>query len=196
MRTYAIMLVLAVAMLAGCCGIANPLAQQGTDYGQDVQQNQAPNQSQGTPPQPLPDTQPRNNTGGSNNTAQNQTVNATQDKQPGSQEDCATMTPTCGTCVAKPGCGWCKSSNSCFAGSSAGPVVSSCPSPEWTIVGSGCVAPAGNSTCARQTNCASCLSGSGCKWCIQGSKCTDAASSAQCFGGWLNVSYQCNYASR
>jgi hypothetical protein len=185
------MLVLAAAMLAGCCGIAIPPAGQGNNTVQAQPDTVPPLQD--LPVQPV---LPQNNTGGSNNTGQNQTVNATQDKQPGSQEDCATMTPTCGACVAKPGCGWCKSSNSCFAGSSAGPVVSSCPSHEWTIVESGCAAPAGGSTCAKQTNCASCLSGSGCKWCIQESKCADASFSDQCFGGWLNVSYQCNYASR
>ena len=40
-----------------------------------------------------------------------------------SQEECATMTPDCGSCVSKPGCGWCKSSNSCFIGTASGPSV-------------------------------------------------------------------------
>lgn len=113
-----------------------------------------------------------------------------------SQADCATLTPTCAACLAKQNCGWCKSSNSCFLGDASGPSVSSCPAAEWTVTEAGCTAPAGGSGCSAQTNCVSCLSGSGCKWCIQGSKCAPASSAESCFGGWLEVTYQCNYASR
>jgi hypothetical protein len=141
-----------------------------------------------------------NGTGGGTSLQQNATNGSSQQQPPdepaGAQEDCATMTPTCAACLAKPGCGWCKASNSCFAGNRSGPAVSSCPAAEWTTTESGCAAPAGGSSCAKQTNCASCLSGSGCKWCIQGSRCADASAQESCLGGWLTASYQCNYASR
>ena len=115
---------------------------------------------------------------------------------PATQEACSTLTPVCGSCVAKSGCGWCKSSNSCFSGTASGPTVSSCPSSEWTVTSDNCAAPVGGSQCSEITNCASCLTGSACMWCIQGSVCTDASSQDSCLGGWLNKSYQCNYASR
>lgn len=112
------------------------------------------------------------------------------------QQDCATMTGSCAQCVAKQGCGWCKSSNSCFIGDAGGPDVSSCQPGDWTVTEAGCATPAGGSSCTKQTNCAFCLSGSGCKWCIQGSRCVDASSTDACTGGWLTQSFQCNYASR
>jgi len=115
---------------------------------------------------------------------------------PAAQEVCATVTPDCASCIAKSGCGWCKSSNSCFSGNTSGPVVSSCPEADWVVTSDKCVVPVRDSECSRLTNCASCLTGSGCKWCIQGSVCTDASSQDSCLGGWLNKSYQCNYASR
>ena len=180
-----IALVLAAALLTGCCGIGNPLAPQpqggyapGGEPGPNQTSDQNPPAQNDTPPVPPPNVTP-------------------QPEEPaGPQVDCATMTATCGACIAKPGCGWCKTSNSCFSGNSSGPAVSSCPSTDWTTVESGCVAPAGGSACSKQSNCASCLSGTACKWCIQGSTCADASVQDSCLGGWLNVSYQCNYASR
>jgi len=115
---------------------------------------------------------------------------------PATQEACSTLSPDCSSCVAKSGCGWCKSSNSCFSGTASGPTVSSCPSSEWTVKSDKCAAPAGGSQCSEITNCADCLTGSGCNWCIQGSICSDASTTDSCLGGWLNKSYQCNYASR
>jgi len=114
----------------------------------------------------------------------------------GSQEDCATLTPTCESCTSKTGCGWCKSSNSCFYGDSDGPHVSSCQNAEWATTPEQCKAPVGGSACNEKTNCADCLSGSGCKFCIEGALCADASSNAECLGGWQNEIYRCNYASR
>ncbi len=183
-----IVLMLAAALLAGCCGIGNPLAPQPSQGGYTPGGETQPNQTADQNPPPQNDTQPQNQSGGNTYTPPEEPA--------GSQVDCATMTATCGACIAKPGCGWCKGSNSCFSGNSSGPAVSSCPSADWTTVESGCVAPAGGSACSKQTNCASCLSGTACKWCIQGSKCADASVQDSCLGGWLTVSYQCNYASR
>lgn len=182
-----IALVLAAALLTGCCGMGNPLAPQPSQGGYTPAGGTQPNQSQPAQPPAQNDTQPQ---------APSQNVTPEPNEPPGPQVDCATMTATCGACIAKPGCGWCKTSNSCFSGNSSGPAVSSCTSADWTTVESGCVAPAGGSTCSKQTNCASCLSGTACKWCIQGSKCADASVQDSCLGGWLTISYQCNYASR
>lgn len=113
-----------------------------------------------------------------------------------SQEDCATLTANCGACVAKSGCGWCKSSNSCLYGDASGPDYGQCQLSEWTVTEEGCLIEADGERCEDQYNCAFCLSGSGCKWCIQGSKCAPADSTEDCFGDWMTESYQCNYASR
>lgn len=114
----------------------------------------------------------------------------------GDQQDCATMSADCESCIAKQGCGWCKTSNSCFIGTEAGPSVSSCEPADWTFDASACEGPKGGGTCEAQYNCADCLTGTGCKWCIQGSTCVSADSTEECFGGWLTESFRCNYASR
>jgi len=113
-----------------------------------------------------------------------------------SQVECSTLSPDCGSCVAKAGCGWCKTSNSCFAGTASGPSSSQCTPSDWSVSQSECAGSTGGASCSAQPNCASCLSGAGCKFCIQGSVCTDASNQVSCLGGWLNQSYQCNYASR
>jgi hypothetical protein len=114
----------------------------------------------------------------------------------GDQQDCATMSADCESCIAKQGCGWCKTSNSCFIGNEAGPSVSTCEPGDWTFDVSQCEGPKGGGTCEAQYNCADCLTGTGCKWCIQGSVCVSADSTEECFGGWLTESFRCNYASR
>lgn len=110
-----------------------------------------------------------------------------------SQVDCATMTPTCGACVAKAGCGWCKGSNGCYIGTASGPSGDvTCQPADWTVSADGCAAPVGGNTCESKTNCADCLSGSGCKWCQSGTKCATNSSTDSCAsGGWRTVSYQC-----
>lgn len=129
-----------------------------------------------------------------------ETTNKTQDTKPNitatTQADCATLTPDCESCLAKQGCGWCKSSNSCFLGEESGPSVSSCSANDWATTVSECKIVTEEESCSKITNCADCLSGTGCKWCIQGSTCTSESSAADCFGGWMTKSYQCNYASR
>ncbi|MBD3210071.1 hypothetical protein GF318_01700 [Candidatus Micrarchaeota archaeon] len=112
------------------------------------------------------------------------------------QTDCATMTPDCESCLAKTGCGWCKSSNSCLLGDESGPGVSSCPEGKWTVTVQGCSVVEEGESCSDITTCSDCLSGTGCKWCIQGTKCVPESSPEECFGGWLTESYQCAYASR
>ena len=112
------------------------------------------------------------------------------------QQDCSTMTADCGSCLAKSGCGWCKSSNSCLFGNADGPEYGQCNAADWAITESGCSVVESEDQCGEITNCASCLSGTGCKWCIQGSLCAGESSAESCFGDWLTESYQCNFASR
>jgi len=110
-----------------------------------------------------------------------------------SQVDCSTMTPTCGDCVAKAGCGWCKSRNGCFYGDASGPSGDvTCEQVNWAATESACAAPVGGNTCSSKTNCADCLSGSGCKWCQEGTFCAGTDSAESCgAGGWRTTSYQC-----
>ena len=112
---------------------------------------------------------------------------------PASQSDCASMTPTCGDCVAKQGCGWCKSRNGCFSGNENGPAgIVTCEDVNWAFSEQACAAPVGGDDCSSQTNCADCLSGSACKWCQEGTKCVDASSSETCgAGGWRTIIYMC-----
>jgi hypothetical protein len=113
------------------------------------------------------------------------------------QEDCATMTPTCADCIAKAGCGWCKNPAGCYKGDSSGPSGTvSCQPGDWALSLQQCQAPAGGSSCSSKTNCADCLSGSGCQWCISGTVCADAGAGGDCgSGGWKTKSYEC-YAGR
>jgi len=112
-----------------------------------------------------------------------------------SQDDCSSLSPNCESCVAQEGCSWCKTTNGCYYDGIV-PTISSCDPGDWAEEEVQCQGPKGGSSCDEQTNCADCLSGSGCKWCIQGSVCKDANANADCFGGWLAESFQCNYASR
>ncbi len=111
----------------------------------------------------------------------------------GGQADCATMTPTCADCVAKAGCGWCKSRNGCFYGDENGPAGGiTCEDVNWVTGESGCSAPVGGEPCSSKTNCADCLTGAGCKWCQEGTFCASSDSAEACgAGGWRTVSYQC-----
>lgn len=112
-----------------------------------------------------------------------------------SQASCSTLSPDCASCLAKKGCAWCKGTNACYYEGII-PTISSCSPDSWATTVSECsVVPEGGS-CSQFTNCASCLSGTGCNWCIQGSICKQDSTTDKCFGGWLNQSYQCNYASR
>jgi hypothetical protein len=112
-----------------------------------------------------------------------------------SQADCSTLAPDCGSCLAKEGCSWCKDTNACYYEGIV-PTISSCNPNAWATNLNECkIVPAGES-CSKITNCADCLSGTGCSWCIQGSLCSADSSQENCFGGWLENSYQCNYASR
>lgn len=119
----------------------------------------------------------------------------TQNTKPAaSQQDCATLSPSCGTCVSKPNCGWCKGSNGCYFGDENGPADAQCQQSDWALTPQECEAPASpeGTSCEEQTNCAFCLSGSGCKWCQEGTKCRDTSSTESCgAGGWRTISYQC-----
>jgi len=110
-----------------------------------------------------------------------------------SQQDCATLTPTCGACVAKPGCGWCKTSSTCFYGDANGPKNdATCQKADWSVTEQGCQAPVGGTSCSSKTNCADCLTGSNCMWCQEGTKCSGIQSSETCAsGGWRTKGYQC-----
>lgn len=193
MKMQSLILVM-VLLLAGC-----------TSQTAQTQQPAANTSAQTPPSQPVqqPPAMPANNT-----TMENQTAPAPSPapapapapppsgKVAHSQADCAVLTPDCGSCVAISGCGWCKTSNSCFYGDANGPKAGQCQMGDWAVNQSSCAGPTGGSNCASQTNCVSCLSGSSCKFCIQGTRCVDASSTDSCLGGWLNISYQCNYASR
>ncbi len=184
MRFVFVLLAVGILIAAGCTGTQTAKNESGTPA-------VVPAGNNGTAPQPAP--------------TENASAPASPTPAPvpttnpaATQADCATLSPNCGSCISKPGCGWCKTSNSCFLGNSNGPSVGQCQPADWAVTDSECKAPTTTvgTTCAQQYNCAQCLSGSGCKWCIQGSKCTDSDSSEDCFGGWLNQSYQCNFAGR
>jgi hypothetical protein len=185
---------------AGCTNTANPPAPNITGQQNQTLVNQSlnvsANQSGGTQAQNPTDASGQGqiidvtNPGTDNQGTSGSGTTAT------TQQECSTVTPTCGDCVAKPGCGWCKSSNSCFLGGPSGPSVSSCNAGEWTTTQTGCLAPVGGNTCAQKTNCADCLSGSGCAWCIDGSKCANINGGGSCASGWKDKIYMCNYASR
>ena len=115
------------------------------------------------------------------------------------QQDCSTLAASCDQCVAKAGCGWCKTSNGCYKGDANGPSGDvNCQPADWAATEEKCKAPTttAGTKCSEQPNCAFCLSGTGCKWCIQGAKCVDANSNEECFGGYMTKSFQCNFASR
>lgn len=191
----------AMIVLSGCCGFTLPggetqkAGQNKSDVTTDIEPDQVnlSNIDNGGPLIPPTDAGGNGqiidvggNTGGS----------GTGGSAASTQTECSTMTPTCSDCVAKSGCGWCKSSNSCFLGNTNGPSVSSCADGEWATTESACAAPVGGDPCARQTNCANCLSGSGCAWCIEGSRCAAINGGGSCTGGWKDKIYMCNYASR
>jgi len=99
----------------------------------------------------------------------------------------------CDACLAKLGFGWCNSTKTCIP-NDLSPIP--CPASDWVNHPEYCAGhPAVISQCPLIVNCADCIS-QGCNWCIQGSVCSDASTQDSCLGGWLNKSYQCNYASR
>ncbi len=187
-----ILLAVSVILLAGCFGqapaaptpqpnVSQPEANNTPQMPAAPGNNVTPPPSNGTGPSPAPPQQ-----GGTQ-------------PPPAPQAGCATLTPNCGACIAVAGCGWCKTSNSCLSGDASGPTSGQCQPTDWAVTTDQCQAPTttmGTTDCASQYNCAFCLSGSGCKWCIQGARCADANATDSCLGGWLNQSYQCNYASR
>jgi hypothetical protein len=118
---------------------------------------------------------------------------------PAPQQECATLTPNCGSCIAKAGCGWCKSSSACFSGNADGPAGDiQCQPADWATTEEECQAPSSpqGTKCAEQFGCGNCLSGEGCKFCRQGAVCADITSTDDCFGGWLTEFYQCAAGSQ
>ncbi len=203
-RTALLVSIIGVMLVsAGCCGYftASPSNNTGTQTQPQVIQagnpsgNATANQNGGTQPQNPTDANGQGqiidvtNPSGSQGTSGSGIIATT-------QQECATLTPTCGDCVAKQGCGWCKSSNSCLLGDSNGPSASTCKADEWTTTQNGCLQPVGVGGCSSKTNCADCLSGSGCAYCIDGSVCAPVNGGGSCSSGWKDKIYMCNYASR
>ncbi|HSB46736.1 MAG TPA: hypothetical protein VLD37_01895 [Candidatus Bilamarchaeum sp.] len=194
MRIVAVLLIVAALVLAGCGSPAPPAKGGSPPANQSPPAQQPPSGGTTSPP---PTTAPP---------AQNNTSGTTTQPPPPSggtatQADCATMTPNCGACIEKAGCGWCKTSNGCYRGDASGPAGDiQCQPADWAVTSQACEAPSSpvGSTCAEQYNCAHCLTGSGCKWCIDGSRCVDSSNTDVCPNGlgWLTQSYQCNLASR
>jgi len=203
-RSLLLVIIIGIILIsAGCWYILNQPASNNT-----AQKNQTlPNQGGNPPANP-----PANQGGGAQGqnvtdaSGQGQIIDVT---NPGgnqgtggsgivatTQQECATLTPTCSDCVAKTGCGWCKSSNSCLLGDASGPSASNCKADEWTTTQNGCLQPVNGGGCSSKTNCADCLSGSGCAWCIDGSVCANINGGGSCTGGWKDKIYMCNYASR
>jgi hypothetical protein len=177
----------AALLISGCCGQALPPAPSGTGNGGE--QNTTPPADQGTGGIDTPPVDQPSQPTGDGTIIEVPDQSGTGDVA-SSQTDCATMSATCGTCLSKSGCGWCKATNSCLFGDASGPKVSQCPSADWSLTEEGCrVAP--ENQCGSITNCATCLSGTGCKWCIQGSRCSGSSDADSCLGGWLDKSYQC-----
>jgi hypothetical protein len=196
MRLLVLAIVMAAVITFGCFGqtteTEGPAAQAGTGVNETADSGAGAEAAPEAPPATGEGTiiDVGSSTGGGSGTA-------TGGKPAGSQQDCATLSPDCGSCLAKPGCGWCKATNACYLGDESGPAGDvTCATGEWTVTEAGCTIQASGKTCEDQYNCAFCLSGTGCKWCIQGARCAPAGSAEECFGGWLNQSYQCNYASR
>ncbi|MFH0738018.1 MAG: hypothetical protein V1827_05860 [Candidatus Micrarchaeota archaeon] len=188
MKTIFALALISVLVISGCCGQAVSPAPSGTgeDGGQQLpQENLTPAGGDETPPEDEP-AQPTGDGTIIEVPDQSGTGDVAQ-----SQEECATMSATCGQCLSKSGCGFCKSTNSCLLGDADGPGVSSCPEADWTVTEEGCNVVPNEDMCGSITNCATCLSGSGCKWCIQGSICRGASNTDSCVGGWLDKSYQC-----
>ena len=116
-----------------------------------------------------------------------------------SQVNCATLTPDCNSCIAKAGCGWCKSTSACYSGDASGPSGTiQCQPADWSVSAAGCQAPTSpqGTSCGQQVGCGNCLSGSGCKFCRQGAICADASSTEDCFGGWITNYYVCAAGSQ
>jgi hypothetical protein len=190
MRIYAIVFMSAL-LLSGCCGILEPqetgdLSGEGSQ-GVQIQEDGEDIQEVEDDPAPQP-------------TGDGVIIDVA-DPKPGvayDQQDCATLSADCSSCVAKENCGWCKRDTAgCFYGDEDGPIgTAKCAEVDWAYSLSSCQAPAGGGSCSDETNCADCLSGEGCKWCIQGSVCTDAKDGSECFGTWMTESFQCLYASR
>ena len=158
-----------------------------------------------------------------------------------SQSDCSSLTRDCMSCIAKKGCGWCQSMQTCiflghdlnrydfypeyntfynYTNGQLGVINDpNMTTPSYPICQQNVLVDESNdsltvrhtvitdagynteqwkcpnpSPCATNTNCVSCISSYHCDWCIQGSVCSSKGGS--CFGGWLNQTYQCNYASR
>ncbi|MEW6036401.1 MAG: hypothetical protein AB1529_07350 [Candidatus Micrarchaeota archaeon] len=182
------MIALAAMLALGCLG--QPASPQNAT---PPAQNQATPPAQQPPPsQPTGDGTiievPPTGNGGTGGTA-----------PPGAQEDCATLTPNCGSCIAKAGCGWCKSSNGCFAGDADGPAGDiQCQDADWAVTDAECQAPSSpqGSSCAEQVGCGNCLTGEGCKFCRQGTVCADINSPDSCFGGWITDYYVCAAGSQ
>lgn len=181
-----LLVMFSVLLLFGCSGSTPKETNTQSPSAETTKPAEITKPAETTQPTPTPSPSP---TGTSGTISIGETITVT-------QEDCATLTPTCDSCLMKKGCGWCKSSNSCLLGSSTGPSKGNCEIKDWAYSASACSVTADGSSCGSKTNCASCLSGTGCKWCIQGAKCVPNDSSETCFGGWQNLSYQCNYATR
>ncbi len=188
MKLSILIALFAAALLLGC---TSPQAPAPINNGTAPPAYVAPNVTQNvpvnvTPPPPVVNsTPPVNNTPAVNTTANTQPTNTV-------PVDCSSLTPECGACIAKPGCGWCKSLNSCLQGDASGPSGNTCPAVDWATTPTECTGPVGGNSCVSKTNCADCLSGSGCKWCQEGTKCADASSTDNCAaGGWRNTSYEC-----
>lgn len=191
MKTLIIsILIVAMVFVSGCCG-ATPQAPNPTETGTpgvnignpsaDGNANASPPANASQPPPPV--------TGdGTIVDVGNSTTSTTPPV-----EDCSTLSPTCNDCIVKSGCGWCKSSATCFHGTASGPSGDvTCQQGDWATTSAACAGPVGGSACSSKTNCADCLSGSGCQWCQEGTKCTDIGSSDSCgSGGWRTKSYQC-----
>lgn len=202
MRILIIALVLAIA-LVGCCGLGGGVNAPRPTGGEGTGDNTS---SEGTAGTDTGDDDAVEDTSGAEDTNVDETVEDdgtdTPDETPepqeefvAEQEECATMAPDCESCIAKDGCGWCKTRNGCFAGTSSGPADVDCAEGDWAKTENQCAAPAGGSTCGQQTNCAACTTGSACKWCRQGSICVEADNAATCLGGWLTEAYQCAQTS-
>jgi hypothetical protein len=173
-------LIVAIMLISGCTGAAPQAPQPGTNVTQgDTYVNNSP-VANNSPPANVSPAKPPPATGeGTIVDVGNSTTSTAH-----SQEDCATMSTNCASCIQKAGCGWCKGTG-CFYGTASGPSAgTACQPGDWATTPAACEGPVGGSTCGSKTNCADCLSGSGCQWC-QGSTETCAS------GGWRKTSYEC-----
>jgi hypothetical protein len=89
-------------------------------------------------------------------------------------DELCTNQKQCRDCIAKDGCGWCMTSETCFRGSLNGPCTTNCTT--WELH----LCP--GEPCRSHKSCSSCLTDPFCGWCADGSHCAEGTLAGPLFG--------------